>query len=275
MKTKLFTLLIIAITIQSCKKKDEPAPAASVSISGCVVQNVKMAGQDFITYTYDNSNKISSFITVEPSTGVISTNQVTYSGSTMTTKEYNGNNTLINTTIAVLNSDDNLSSSISTGIDTSYNNGTKVARNVYDTASYQYDADKFLIKEIHKTRTVEIISGNVAFKKDSIGYIIQNENIVSANEKFIYLNLNSQDISTTFTYGTDLNKSVQMVDAWGVAFIPNSHRGKTSKYLVQTETSSGTYTDTFSFTYTFDSNGYMTEQTGSGSFPISYTYLCH
>jgi hypothetical protein len=258
MKLNFFTLLAVVALVQSCKKKEEeaPTPITTPTPSGntCYVQKLQFTnnGQtfDYKTFTYDSNFKITSYMDWDDN------NVVTYSGNTMTTLRYNSNNVIINTEVAQLNSSGYITSSIASGVDTSYTGGSSIAINVYDTASYQYDVNGFLTQENHTIRKVEVVSGNeLVVEQHTTTFTIQNENIVGLawvrndNDGF------SVSQNTTYTYGTTLNKSEQVVGMWGGNFSPFKTKGRKSKYLIQSMQNGGT---PMNISHTVNTSGYVT-----------------
>lgn len=279
MKTKIITILAIVAVMQSCKKKEEEIPAPSTPVpsgSVCYVKTIEASGYDWAIYNFNSDFKVASYQTLDLFTEQMVNNTITYSGNTMTTKKYNTNNVLVNTEVAQLNGSGYMTSSISAGIDSLYGGSTPKARNVYDTASYQYDANGFLITEIHRTKNVVIGSGDVTFEYDTTSFVIQNENIVSSSQKIMFVYQNGQSSQTSnnsFTYGTMLNKSGQTVGAGisSVILSPFNYKGKKSKNLAMTSTSQGN--SPYTYTYILNSDGYVTQQTGD--FAFTFTYNCH
>lgn len=271
MKTKLFFLLTATILIQGCKKKE--IPAVTPASNDCMVQKEYMNSLYNWEYAYDSNNILTSSI-------VVSTNGTynfyfSYSNDTMITKGYNNNNKLISTSISKLNSDGNMISCIETRIDTNYLY-INSASNFYDTSSYEYNTNKFLISEIHRSREVTISTGDVSFYRDTASFVIQNENITSASLKTIYIypnSIHSDTYNYTYTYGGHINKCGQILDrVRSVRILPNQHKGKLSKFLLLT---SNYGNGNITYDYTFDSNGNIARQTDGFQYPISYAYLCH
>lgn len=290
MKTKLFTILALVAVLQSCKKKEEelpgPATPTPTPATGCYVNKVAIdtvGGEiDYTIYTYNSDFKVTSFQQFNIFTEQQENTMYSYSGSTMTITQYNSNNVVKTTELAQLNGAGYATSSIKTGIDSINNNGVNLAENIYDTASFEYDANGFLIKETHKMKKVEVISGNIRFQYDTLTYVIQNENIVSYNEKKKFVSNNGNSVSSQETYSaftydiTLLNKSGQTVNGgWVTDVDPFNYLGKKSKNLVAT---SQYYTNAAdNHTYTLNSDGYITSSVGGGfiGLPFVYTYTCN
>lgn len=288
-------MLAFVVVLQSCKKKDEePVPTAPTTNtqsggSNCSVATERLESndpdfpsKDLRIYTYDSNNKLISFQKASLwFDGVEETTQVQYGSNSITHQKHDANNNLINTEIATLNSSGYVSGSTSVGIDTINVNGINTAYTSRDTATYLYDGNWFLTKEIHRKHYYEIPSGNWdKTVNDTITFVIQGENITSVTQKMVtnsmfngFPSISSQEGTATYTYDANLNKSGQTVDSWGNPSIdPFNIKGKKSKYLVETAATTGNSPDTY--TYVLNSGGFVVGQTG-GWFPVSYTYSCH
>lgn len=289
MKTKIITLLACVALIQSCKKKDAetptPTPTPNPSGSTCYIQKVSLGLEpdsfiDIVINNYNSNFQLTSYQTNNFFTDQTEYSNITYSDNSVTTQTYNSDNVLISTVVEQLNNSGYTTSSISAGIDSVYGGSSPIAQNVYDTASYSYDANGFLVQETHRGRTVEIISGDVKFVYDTTNFVIQNENIVSVSNKrvsrYIYNGapaINSQTSSADYTYSTILNKSGQVASSnSSTVFFDTDHtNGRNSKYLIATGQSFG---NTETYTYVLNSEGYVTLQEGGFS-PLAFEYTCH
>lgn len=111
-----------------------------------------------------------------------------------------------------------------------------------DSIAYIYNADKYLIKSIHFYNGV---------KKDSIGYVVENGNVISMTHynEYGYVNY-----FRTFTYYSNLEAKhwmyTKLAGDYGYNYYP--WLGKPNKNLVK---SSAQYSDIEAYSYTFDKNG--------------------
>ncbi len=274
MKKLFFCLGLYALlsALQSCKKKDTttPDPTPSPAAGMCLVKTMTLDSVPFLSFEFDANNRVAAF-----NNGFIGNHsQITYTGATITTKEYNSNNVLLTTTLEYLNSDQYIETGTSQGIDTLYGSNP-VARNMWDTATYQYDAAKYLLKEIHKKRTVEIVSGKETIYYDTTYFTVQNENVTHVLRKIHSVSTSGTSVQTndnTYTFGNDLNTSGQVQSPDGVFLSPFSNKGKKSKNRTLTESSIGGSPQTIS--YTLNSSAYIiTEQNSWGNW--AYIYYCY
>jgi hypothetical protein len=252
---------VLTFTFLSCSKpKDNPAPSTSTSV--CYLTSLMADGTKFFDIFYDNSNRIDSLVS-DTSTTI----KFTYNSNNQITKStyyYEGNIALEYTR--------------------HYNvNGLRDKDTLYVvdpsgpiTPPYKYVADSVVLYTYNSSNQVTRTDGYNIYYNPGHGYTIYTYNTSGELiQERVYNNSNT--LLKTVDYAYDTQKS----NTGWMAYALLVHADQAHNILTQVTKTSGTTivpSETFSTSYTYNSNGYpvastTTSQDGTISNSI-YTYTC-
>lgn len=226
--------------LTSCKKDNDDA--VNPSVTACKVDYaITTVGTvtDSTKLTFDSQNRVIKEHTYNNNTSTGYT-LYEYSSNKIVQKDYDATSTLVSQTEYRLNSNNNVSYSVLIeGGDTDN----------ADTTWYNYNAEKNNTRRVTKNTTSFL--GVSTSTYDTTWYTYTAGNLTKLEEK----EGNGPKQTTVFDYGSNDAKSEFLAPEQDYSFLENIY-GDNSKKL---PTSVTTGSDTYTFVYQFNSDGYATQ----------------